>query len=133
MSESNPTYSGNKALSTIEHIGHWLHVAEHDTVGQAIGVVHRGVVTAEAVKSQFPRLGADTATVATDVLACKTLGAALAVMVASGGTNPAADLGVLGALLTDAPALIKLFTDAGILIKTATTDSSIDFKDATGT
>jgi len=35
MSEQQPTYSGNPILDGLEHVGHWLHVAETDVVDAA--------------------------------------------------------------------------------------------------
>ena len=115
-----------------QHIGNWLHVAEQHTVGEAITIIHRGIVVSDDMKKQFPTLAADTAMVAEDVLQCKALAAAVALVVAGEGLNLAADAGVLSALITDGPALIKLFADAELLLKTVGVDVTKDIHDLEG-
>ncbi len=126
MSVTDPKYSQEPIADGIEHLAHWLHVTVHDTVVTAVIVIHRGIVVTDDLKAQLPTLGEETAAVAGDVLQCKSLAAAIALMVSGGGTNPAADLGVLGALVTDAPALIRLFSDSAKLLKTAGADIKTD-------
>lgn len=122
-------YSSEPILDGIEHLGHWLHIAERNTVGTAIATVKRGIVVTDDLRAQFPTLGEETAAVASDVMQCKALAAAVALAVAGGGTNLAADAGVLAALVTDGPTVIQLFTDAGKLVKTAGVDIEKDSHD----
>ena len=126
MSESNPTYSKEVVLDGIEHIGHWLHVGEHVVVEDTVHVIHDGIVVADDFKAQFPTLAQETGAVAADLVQCKTLGAAIAAAVLGGGTNLAADAGVLAALVTDGPALIQAFADAGKLASTLNADIKQD-------
>lgn len=115
-------------MNVFQHIGHWVNVAWKDTIGAATATIHRGVVVSEDLREQMPTLGVETATVASDVLQLKALAAAVALCVAGEGVNLAADAGVLGALITDGPALIKLFDDAALLVKTASADIKVDAK-----
>jgi hypothetical protein len=119
-------------MNIFKKIGHWFEDAEKDTVGAAITTIHRGVVVADDMKTQMPTLGIETATVATDVLQCKALAGAVALVVAGGGVNIAADAGVLGALITDGPAIIQLFSDVARLVKTASGDVKQDIGDLEG-
>ena len=120
------TYSKNPVADGLEHIGHWLHIAEHDAIGGAITTVRRGLQVADELKEQFPTLALESGDVVEDLLQCKALGAAIALAVAGEGVNLAADAGVLAALVTDGPALIKLFSDGGKLAKTADVDIQAD-------
>lgn len=113
-------------MNIFQHIGHWLHIGEKDIIGDTITTIHRGIEVVDELKIQMPTLAEDTATVASDVIQCKALAAAVALVVAGGGVNIAADAGVLGALVTDGPALIKLFNDAAVLIKTTGGDIAQD-------
>lgn len=115
-------------ISGFKHLGHWLHIAEHDTIDAAVVTIHRGVVVADDLKTQIPTLAEETATVAADVLQCKSLAAAIALAVAGEGVNLAADAGVLAALITDGPAIIQLFDDSAKLAKTAGGDIETDAK-----
>ena len=128
---SKPEFSKDPIIDGFQHLGHWLKIAVKDTVGAAISTIRRGVVVSEDLKAQFPTLGEETALVAGDVLQCKSLAAAVALAVAGGGVNLAADAGVLAALVVDGPAIIALFNDSAKLCKTAAADISIDFKAAT--
>lgn len=119
-------YSKDPVISGFQHLGHWLHIAVADTVGLAITTIHRGVVVSKDLEQQFPTLGTETATVAADVLQLKSLAAAVALCVAGEGVNLAADAGVLAALVTDGPALVKMFNDSAALVKTAGEDIKID-------
>ena len=119
-------YSKEPILDGIEHLGHWVKEGFEDTVETAIVTIKRGVVVADDLRKQLPTLGTDTATVAADVLQCKALAAAVALVVAGEGVNLAADAGVLAALVTDGPALIKLFTDGAALVKLAGADVKTD-------
>ncbi len=132
MTLASPTYSKDPVIDGFEHLGHWLHLAEHDTIGIAVTVIHNGVVVAESVKEQLPTLGTETAQLAGDVLKCKAFAAAVALCVAGGGLNLAADAGVLGALVTDGPAIIQAFEDGAKLLKTVEGDVSTDAKELIG-
>jgi len=113
-------------VNVFQHIAHWLHIGVKDVIVDSISTIHRGIEVVEELKVQMPTLAEDTATVASDVLECKALAAAIALVVAGGGVNIAADAGVLGALVTDGTALIKLFDDAATLIKTTGGDIAVD-------
>lgn len=126
MSESKPVYSHNPILGGIEHLGHWAHVAESDTVEIALHIVRDGIVVSEEFKEQFPTLATETGAVAADLLQCKALGVAIAAMVAAGGANLAADAAVLAALVADGPAIIKAFADCGQLAATVGADVKQD-------
>ena len=89
-------------------------------------MIHRGLVVTDDLKEQMPTLAEDTAAVAGDVLGLKSLAAAVILAAAGEGVNLAADAGVLAALVTDGPSLVKLFGDAGTLVKTAGTDIKTD-------
>lgn len=125
---ANPNYSKNPVADGLEHLGHWLHVGEHDVVGGAITTVRRGLQVTDELKEQFPTLAAESGDVVADLFQCKALGAAIALVVAGGGANLAADAGVLVALVTDGPAIISLFADGGKLAKTAGADIQADVK-----
>jgi hypothetical protein len=126
MPTATPNYSHNPILDGIEHLGHWIHVGECDTVAVALHIVRDGIVVSAEFKAQYPTLAQETGAVAADLLQCKALGVAIAAVVASGGANLAADAGVLGALITDGPALIKAFADAGQLAATVGADVKQD-------
>ncbi len=113
-------------ISGFKHLGHWLHIGEKDTIGAAVIVIHRGIQVVDDLKVQMPTLGEETATVASDLLQCKALAAAIALAVAGEGVNLAADAGVLAALVKDGPAIIKLFDDGAKLVKTASADIVTD-------
>lgn len=119
-------YSKNPIVDGLEHIGHFFHVAEHDTVGTAIAVIRRGIIVTDDLKSQLPTLATETAAVAGDVLKCKALMAAITLASAGEGLNLAADAGVLAALVTDGPALVELVSNAVQLVKTAGVDIKTD-------
>ena len=89
-------------------------------------MIHRGLVVTDDLKEQMPTLAEDTAAVAGDVLGLKSLAAAVILAAAGEGVNLAADAGVLAALVTDGPSLVKLFGDAGTLVKTAGADIKTD-------
>jgi hypothetical protein len=126
MNNAKPAYSHNPILDGIEHLGHWIHVGEADTVGVALHIVRDGVVVSAEFKQQFPTLAQETGAVAADILQCKALGVAIAAVVAAGGANLAADAAVLAALITDGPAIIKAFADAGQLAATVGADVKQD-------
>lgn len=126
--QTNPTYSHNPILDGIEHIGHWFHVAAKDTVGDVVTTVRRGLEVTNEMKDQFPTLAQDSGDVIENLLSCKTLGVAIASMVAGGGVNLAADAGVLAALVVDGPALIKLFDSGAKLAQMVGSDVSTDMK-----
>jgi hypothetical protein len=128
MTLQNPTFSENPVADGLEHLGHWLHIGEHDVIGGAMATVRRGLQVADELKEQFPTLAAESGDVVSDLLQCKTLGAAIALAVANEGVNLAADAGVLAALVTDGPAIIRLFADGGKLAKTADVDIQADMK-----
>jgi hypothetical protein len=132
MSVDDPNYSKDPIIDGFEHLGHWVHIGVHDTIGLAVTTIHRGLIVTDDLKEQFPTLAEEVGTVASDVLKCKTLAAAIALAVAGGGINLAADAGVLAALVTDGPAIVALFNDSAKLAKTAGVDISTDFKAATG-
>jgi hypothetical protein len=132
MSVDDPNYSKDPIIDGFEHLGHWVHIGVHDTIDLAVTTIHRGIVVADDLKEQFPTLAEEAGTVASDVLKCKTLATAIAIAVAGGGVNLAADAGVLAALVTDGPAIVALFNDSAKLAKTAGVDISTDFKAATG-
>jgi len=130
VSIAKPEFSNDPIIDGFEHIGHWLKIAVKDTIGAAVKTIDRGIVVSADLKAQFPTLAEETSTVAGDVLQCKTLAAAVALAIAGGGINLAADAGVLAALVTDGPAIIALFNDSAKLCKTAAADISIDVKAA---
>lgn len=117
---SNPVISGFK------HLGHWLREGADAVIGEDLRVIHDGLVVAKDFKEQFPTLAEEAGVVAADLLKCKALGAAIALAVAGGGMNLAADAGVLAALVTDGPALIQTFEDAGKLASTLEADVKAD-------
>lgn len=129
---SKPKFSTDPIIDGFEHLGHWIKIGVEDTIGAAITTIHRGIVVADDMKEQFPTLADETANVASDALKCKTLAAAIALAVAGGGINLAADAGVLAALVTDGAAIVTLFNDSAKLAKTVDVDISTDFKAATG-
>jgi hypothetical protein len=127
MSEKNPQYSKEPILDGIEHLGHWLHVGETDTIGTAERIIHDGIVVAAEMKAQFPTLAADSGAVALDITKCPAIGAAIANLATTGGPiNLAGDAAFMAALIVDAVPLCQAFIDGGKLLNTLNQDVKTD-------
>jgi hypothetical protein len=123
---AKPNYSHNPVLDGAEHLWHWTREAEHAIAVDTVGIVRKVLTEAKDLHAQFPTLAQQSGDVLADLWALKVLGAAIAAAVAAGGTNLAADAGVLSALVTEGPQLIKLFSDGGKLAETIVADAKTD-------
>lgn len=126
MTLTDPQYSKEPVLDGIEHLGHWLHKGEHVVIDDTAEVLRDALIVRKELAAQFPTLATEATNVLADVVGLKLLGAAVAAAVLGGGTNLAADAGVLAALVTDGPALIKMFADSGTMASTLSQDVKTD-------
>lgn len=125
MSEQAPTYSSNPLLDGIEHVGHWLHVAEMAVVDD----LPKFIVVANNVKAQAPTIVAQVQAVVADVVSLKTLIAAIAVAAVAKGVNVTADAGVLAALEAAVPTFEKIAADVQTLTTTVSQDIATDVEE----
>lgn len=103
------TYSSNPILDALEHVGHGIEVVFTDAK-TIVAKLPEFITVAEDVATESPTVVAEVTAVVSAITGGSAIFDAVATALSSFGSNPAADVAVLTAVLAQAPQLGTYWT-----------------------